>query len=107
MVVEAQAAGLPCYVSEHIPREAVLTDLVETLSLAEDAGTWAQRIVASAGTSERRGRVDAIARLGYEAQASARWYEAFYTEVHRAHSQGLPLTPATIASLAQLPGGNA
>lgn len=107
VVVEAQAAGLPCFVSDRVPREAILTDLVETLSLAAGAGAWASSMAESAGRHERRGRIGEIARLGYDAQASARWYEAFYSEVHGAHSQGLPLTPATIPSLAKLPGGRA
>lgn len=46
-LVEAQAAGLPCYASRNvIPAEAKVTDLVEFLPLDWSAKQWADRIVA-------------------------------------------------------------
>lgn len=44
-MVEAQAAGLPCIVSDAIPKEAYLTDLVSEVSLSAPADSWAAKIL--------------------------------------------------------------
>ncbi len=44
-VVEAQAAGLPCVISDTITREVCITPHVEYLSLKEDAGVWAETVL--------------------------------------------------------------
>jgi glycosyltransferase involved in cell wall biosynthesis len=52
-LVEAQAAGLPCVISDAIPREAdLVTELVQRLSLRESAAAWAGA-VARARTRKR------------------------------------------------------
>ncbi len=43
--VEAQAAGLPCFLSHRITEETVLTDRVHFCQLTEDADNWAEEIV--------------------------------------------------------------
>jgi len=48
VVLEAQAAGLPCLVSETIPEEAeVVTPLFRRLSLSEPPSRWAEAILAA------------------------------------------------------------
>ncbi len=44
-VVEAQATGLPCIISDTITKEAKVTDLVEYFSLNSDPKEWAARII--------------------------------------------------------------
>lgn len=41
-VVEAQAAGLPCLISDTITKEVILTPLVKNLSLKKTAEEWAE-----------------------------------------------------------------
>ncbi len=43
VLVEAQAAGLPCLVSEAICEEVRVTDLVKVCLLSDDSKIWAQR----------------------------------------------------------------
>ncbi len=43
--IEAQAAGLPCVVSDKVPEECDLTGNVVSVSLKEDLSTWAQTIL--------------------------------------------------------------
>lgn len=43
VLVEAQAAGLPCYVSEKVSGQADLTNSLEFISI-EDASAWTQRL---------------------------------------------------------------
>lgn len=52
VVIEAQANGLPCYISDRIPRSAVLTPLVHVLSLDDAVSRWAESILNC--TSSRR-----------------------------------------------------
>ena len=46
VLIEAQAAGLPCVVSDTIPREAYLTDLVTAEKLSSSVEAWAEKILA-------------------------------------------------------------
>lgn len=47
-LVEAQAAGLPCVISDAIPEEAdVVPALVQRLSLSQPAGVWAEAVLAA------------------------------------------------------------
>jgi glycosyltransferase involved in cell wall biosynthesis len=44
-IIEAQAAGLPCILSEHIPCEAeIVPPLIYRMPLSESAGKWAETI---------------------------------------------------------------
>lgn len=45
VVIEAQAMGLPCYVSDTITKQAKITDLVSYISLNDSAEKWASTIV--------------------------------------------------------------
>jgi glycosyltransferase involved in cell wall biosynthesis len=46
VVVEAQAAGLPCLISDVIPQETnIVSGLVHRLSLAESAEAWANKLL--------------------------------------------------------------
>lgn len=44
-LIEAEANGLPCLISEAIPKEAVLTPKVQVLSLEESDRYWARKII--------------------------------------------------------------
>ena len=51
-LVEAQAAGLPCVISDVIPEEAdIVPSLIHRVSLAESAAYWAERLLAAARDS--------------------------------------------------------
>ena len=45
VVLEAQAAGLPCYISDRITEDISVTDLVKRLSLEMSARAWATEIL--------------------------------------------------------------
>lgn len=45
IVIEAQATGLPCYVSSTITKEAKITNLVKYISLTEKITNWAETIL--------------------------------------------------------------
>ena len=43
-VIEVQTNGLPCVMSDNVPQDVVLTDLITRLSLKEQTGIWAEAI---------------------------------------------------------------
>jgi glycosyltransferase involved in cell wall biosynthesis len=54
---EAQAAGVPCVVSDRVPRSAqIVPGLVRTLSLTDSALVWADTLLAAASDGRRKDR---------------------------------------------------
>lgn len=78
-MVEAQAAGLPCFISDKVPWECKMTDSVVQLSLQEPAEKWAEQIVKVYGT-ERRNTYSQIAAAGFDIAENAKWLQNFYLE---------------------------
>ncbi len=64
VAVEAQAAGLPCFLSDQISEETKLTELVEFLKLG-DTRLWRNAILESRG-KERKSRLQEIIGAGYD-----------------------------------------
>lgn len=81
--IEAQAAGLPCFVSAKVvPPEAKVTDLLQYIPLEAGAKAWATQIAANAmPLSERRNTMDDIVRSGFDIHSSAAALEQFYMKV--------------------------
>lgn len=77
-LLEAQAAGLPCVISDQVPTECVVTgSLVTTLPLHRRPAQWADTILEKTGIP----RVDHSAELcaaGYDIGTTAKALEEFY-----------------------------
>ena len=71
-LIEAQATGLPCLVSENVSREASVTELVEQLSLESPPYIWANKIakMLQSRTSRRSYHVE-LKEAGYDIVDSA------------------------------------
>lgn len=50
VAVEAQAAGLPTICSEHVPREAMVTELASTVPLGRGAAEWSEAVLRTNNT---------------------------------------------------------
>ena len=61
VVLEAQAAGLPCVISDTVPDSAVVTDLVTKISLNECTAIWADKILQQLRRSRRNTYGDILA----------------------------------------------
>ena len=46
-VLEVQANGLPCVISDGVPEDVFLTDLIRPMSLKQDKGAWLDAILAA------------------------------------------------------------
>ena len=78
-LIEAQCTGIPCLISDGIPKEVILTDLVASKSLRDSADSWAkealriqERIV------DRTSYPTIIKEKGYDIQKNAEWLQNFY-----------------------------
>lgn len=78
VAVEAQAAGLPCVISERVPLECAVTEgLVSVQGLDTSAEAWAERILSLSGTS-RADHSQEVSANGYDISATAAWLQDFY-----------------------------
>lgn len=78
VMVEAQAADLPCFISNMVPCDCIILDSVEVISLSQSAKEWAERIVATKGY-QRTSTLEEIQRAGFDIDYSVDWLENFYT----------------------------
>ena len=69
VAIEAQAAGLPCVLSENITREVNITGNVQFLSLDSSNTIWAEEIFKYEGT-ERISCREKIREAGYDSQTT-------------------------------------
>ena len=81
-IVEAQAAGLPCLISDKVPIECKKTDLVYQLSLEDSVNTWADKIYELSHIS-RRDTYEEIKQSGFDIVENAKWLENFYIELYK------------------------
>ena len=80
-LIEAQAAGLPCVVSDTIPQEAYLTDLVDSESLSAPAEKWAEKILAKRAIPRTDRRAE-IAAHGFDITTEAVKLQEFYLKAY-------------------------
>lgn len=82
-LVEAQAAGLPCVISDNVTDECrVTTGLVTKLSLSDTTRRWAEHILTLRSTP-RTDRCDEVKASGYDIKTGAKKLEQFYLEKAR------------------------
>ena len=80
-LIEAQAAGLPCVVSDTIPHEAYLTDLVDSESLSAPAEKWAEKILAKRAIPRTDRRAE-IAAHDFDITTEAVKLQEFYLKAY-------------------------
>jgi len=76
-LIEAQAAGLPCIVSDEITKEVAITNLVKFLSLKTSISEWAKCIIEYSHGFHRNDMFQEISNAGYDVGVTSRWYQEF------------------------------
>lgn len=76
-IVEAQASGMRCLLSDSITEETNISGLVDFISLQEPAVTWAERID-KALPYNRENTSSKIISAGYDIGSTAEWLTDFY-----------------------------
>lgn len=81
-MVEAQAAGLPCIISDKVPPECILTEgLVDVVPLSAGAEEWADAILKKRNTP-RTDRSAEIAAHGFDITTEAVKLQEFYLSAY-------------------------
>ena len=80
-MVEAQAAGLPCVISDKVPIQCDLTGNVWVVPLEESPEKWADVVLDKANNFEKRDTYQQIADAGFDIKSQAKWLEEFYVKV--------------------------
>lgn len=81
-IIEAQAAGLPCLISDKVPIECKKTDLVYQLSLEDSVNIWADKIHELSHIT-RRNTYEEIKESGFDIVENAKWLENFYIDLYK------------------------
>lgn len=79
-VIEAQASGLKCLLSDTITKEVDITGLVEYMSLNNSAEEWAEKIL-SIIPYDRVNTSDKIISAGYDINTTAKQLTEFYLNI--------------------------
>ena len=76
-MIEAQAAGLPCVISDKITKECILTKNVKLCGIEEDSQMWAE-IIESFSDCKRESTYRLISEAGYDIEKNAKYLQDFY-----------------------------
>lgn len=74
-VIEAQATGLPCYISNSITKEVKITNLVHFIPLDAKASEWADIILTNEGNKKRVSMKSEFIKSGYDIYSITRKFE--------------------------------
>lgn len=78
VLVEAQAAGLTCIVSDTITKEADITENVQYISLKHSSAEWAS--VIHSASYEHRDTSHLLSEKGYDTETMSKWLANYYLE---------------------------
>lgn len=77
-MIEAQASGLPCIISNQVSNECIVTKgLVFSMPLEESPSRWAERIVQES-CRERENHMEEIREAGFDISTEVKKLETFY-----------------------------
>ena len=79
-LVEAQAAGLPCIVSDKITREVNLTDSIIYLPIDSGVDEWVNEALCLTG--KRMDNASKIRKKGFDIAESAKMLEKLYYSIY-------------------------
>ena len=80
VVIEAQAAGLPCVVADTLPSAVEATDLLVWLSLNQSAEVWGRKVLELKG-AKRQDTLQELIESGYEIKHEISKLEDIYTSM--------------------------
>lgn len=77
-LVEAQASGIRCVISDAVPDDCLITKNVDVVPLSDTAGVWADAVLKYDDGYKRRDTYSTIAEHGFDIKENAEWLEEFY-----------------------------
>ena len=79
-LIETQASGLPCLISDKVPIECKMTETVKQISLSNSPEIWAERAIEAAKTP-RKNTYEEIKAAGYDIVENAKRLQKMYEEM--------------------------
>lgn len=76
-IVEAQASGLKCIISDGVPDDCMLTNDVVRIPLSENAEQWAKQIVETWSYS-RTANTETLKEKGFDVETTSKWLANYY-----------------------------
>lgn len=81
-LIEAQAAGLACLVSDTVTKDIIVSqNLVRYESIEKEPAVWAKEAIMMGIGIDRSCQHESIAKAGYDIEALAQWYEKYFTDI--------------------------
>lgn len=77
-LIEAQAAGLYCVVSDNVSKEVEITNQIRFVSLSESLDYWKEQILQYPDSYQRRNNYEKICEAGYDVRKNIEWLQRFY-----------------------------
>lgn len=87
VAIEAQTSGLNCLVSDALPPEVKVTELLEYAVLGNGADDWASRIQECQIPEDRDETYLEVKKQGYDIKESAEWLKDFYIRCQKEGKQ--------------------
>ncbi|MBT1180844.1 glycosyltransferase family 1 protein [Bifidobacterium sp. CP2] len=82
-MIEAQASGLPCTISDRVPKQCDVTGNVQIVPLAANPDEWAKRVLAQAAApkiADRTQGPELVTKAGFDITKNAAWLQDFYLD---------------------------
>lgn len=76
-MIESQASGLDCIISDKVPKECIVTNNVKSISLEESPEYWANEIIKSKN-KKRKSLYNEIQGAKFDIKSNAIWLQEFY-----------------------------
>lgn len=80
-LIEAQASGVKCVVSDNITEEVKITENIEFLSLDNSLDYWSKQVLKYEEGYERKNTYIEICNSGYDIKENVKWLEKFYLNI--------------------------
>lgn len=80
VLLEAQISGLPCVVSDVVPKEAKISDLYKEVSLKDSLEQWANEIINSR-QDKRENNINGLIKNNYEIEIEAKKLTQYYLQL--------------------------
>lgn len=79
-MIEAQASGLPCVISDKVPIQCDITGNVKVVKLEDSPKVWADEVLGFVNGFERENTFEKILKAGFDIKENAKWLQEFYVD---------------------------
>ena len=77
-MIEMQATGVKCIISDTISKECIVTDNVDVVSLKNDTSAWAETILKYKDGYVHANMFDEISNKNFDIRNNSKWLQEFY-----------------------------